>query len=397
MKFGFYYHTLASKVEEGLKVPGYLGVFLKAIIDEIGPITCFFHSARNEIEKKELDYLLPKDQVNYVDLGPKSTFYKRMIFPGQILNTIKQNSADLDVLLIRAPSPIAPYFNKYVKKVPLAYLIIGDYSESSNYLDQPWWRALVIKAFLRINDKQLSLACKNTLTLVNSKVLFKKYEKKTAHLAEIRTTTLSKKNFFQRTDTCTSNAINLLYTGRYDWAKGFREMIEMMVQLKTNRIDAKLHFVGWEEDPNTPVEKQCLKIAREKEIEDIVLFHGKKKIGPELDAMYRMADIFLIPSYHEGFPRVIWEAMANSLPVIATKVGAIPFTLRDQKDALLIAPQDSNQLTAAVVQLISSSPLRKQLIKSGYQLATQNTLENQTATMLNIVSTHLNNFHQTEN
>jgi glycosyltransferase involved in cell wall biosynthesis len=174
-------------------------------------------------------------------------------------------------------------------------------------------------------------------------------------------------------------------------------MIEMMVQLKQNEVDARLHLVGWEEDTNKPVEIQCIKLAEEKGVDEIVLFHGKKKIGPELDAMYRMADIFLIPSYHEGFPRVIWEAMANSLPVIATKVGAIPFTLKDQEDALLIAPQDSDQLTAAVLQLISSASLRKQLIKSGYQLASQNTLENQTATMLNIISTYLNNFPQTEN
>ena len=49
-----------------------------------------------------------------------------------------------------------------------------------------------------------------------------------------------------------------------------------------------------------------------------------------------MADIFIIPSYQEGFPRVIWEAMANSVPVIATNVGGLEETIKHEKTGLIV-------------------------------------------------------------
>ena len=66
------------------EVPGYLGVFLKAIINEIGHITCFFHSTKSNIEKKELDFFISDKDITFIDLGPKKAFYARMLQPGKV-------------------------------------------------------------------------------------------------------------------------------------------------------------------------------------------------------------------------------------------------------------------------------------------------------------------------
>jgi glycosyltransferase involved in cell wall biosynthesis len=94
----------------------------------------------------------------------------------------------------------------------------------------------------------------------------------------------------------------------------------------------------------------------------------------------------VIPSYEEGFPRTIWEAMANSLPVVATTVGAIPRYLSHQKDAILIKPKSTTDIANAIIALIENTELRKTLIRNGMIQAENNTLEFQTKQLLTIIN-----------
>jgi glycosyltransferase involved in cell wall biosynthesis len=69
------------------------------------------------------------------------------------------------------------------------------------------------------------------------------------------------------------------------------------------------------------------------------------------------ADVFVLPSYSEGFPNVIIEAMAMGKPVIATSVGAIPEMLSDGC-GVLIPPRDVKSLTEALVRVLADVDLR---------------------------------------
>jgi len=80
---------------------------------------------------------------------------------------------------------------------------------------------------------------------------------------------------------------------------------------------------------------------------------------------YARADLFVLPSWREGFPNVILEAMAAGLPVVATTVGAIPDAVRHEKDGLLVPPRDTEALTAALERLVSDSNARKRMGESG--------------------------------
>ena len=72
------------------------------------------------------------------------------------------------------------------------------------------------------------------------------------------------------------------------------------------------------------------------------------------------ADLFVLPSYTEGFPNVILEAMALGKPIVATKVGAIQDMLSNDS-GLLIEPKDVNGLRGALAQLIQDEDLRREL------------------------------------
>lgn len=82
--------------------------------------------------------------------------------------------------------------------------------------------------------------------------------------------------------------------------------------------------------------------------------------------VYAAADIVVNPvRVKEGFGRVAIEALAAGRPVIAARVGAIPEVLRAEQDALLVEPDDSQELAAAIARLWTDRDLRLRLVTSG--------------------------------
>ena len=148
----------------------------------------------------------------------------------------------------------------------------------------------------------------------------------------------------------------------------------------------QIDIVGWEKNPEKPFEKKLISYAKLLGISNNITFHGKKKLGPDLNQYYRNSDIYVLPSYHEGFPRTIWEAMSNSLPVIATNVGGIPFYLKSKKHAILIEPKNSNAIAKAIELLINHDNLREKIISNGYDLSKSNSLKMQTKKLANLIS-----------
>lgn len=88
-------------------------------------------------------------------------------------------------------------------------------------------------------------------------------------------------------------------------------------------------------------------------------------VGDSLDAAYQMADIFVLPSRHEGYGMVFAEAMAHGLPVIACAVGAVPQTV-PLEAGLLVAPDDAEALAAALRRAIVDEGLRRRLADAAW-------------------------------
>ena len=85
--------------------------------------------------------------------------------------------------------------------------------------------------------------------------------------------------------------------------------------------------------------------------------------------MFARADIFVLPSYAEGMPIAILEAMACSLPVVATNVGGIPDLITEGQEGYLLEPGDVQGLARAISGLAGDSKTREYMGRNGLQKA----------------------------
>lgn len=393
MIIGFHYHIPALQKEDGkIYMPGYLGIFIDGLADQCDEIICFMHSPLIS-EMKLMDYTLKENNIKLIDIGAHISMMKRALKAGQYIQKIVPFLPKIDIMLIRGPSPLLPAIASMSKKknVSVAYLLVGDYLEGLNAAtSMNKIKKSILWTYYAYNKYMQDRDIEKTLVFVNSAKLYEEYKKKNQDSLEVRTTTLTKSDFFKRSDTCQSSTINLLYTGRIDPTKGIEDIFYALAELrKKTEIIFILNLVGWETSKGFLHKLE--RLAERLDIVDNCIFHGKKTVGQELFDMYRKADIYVLASRgdFEGFPRTLWEAMANSTPIIATKVGAVPFVLIDEDNALLIDPNKPNEFAKAIEYLKESSSLRKKLIKNGYALAQTNTIEVQSEKMVKKIKRYL--------
>jgi len=96
-----------------------------------------------------------------------------------------------------------------------------------------------------------------------------------------------------------------------------------------------------------------------------------KPQSEELVSLYRRANIFAMPSRGDCMPQAVAEALGCGLPVVATKVGAIPEMVNDQQNGYLVPTRDPRALAAAIGSLVSSPSRRTALGRSSRLLAEQ--------------------------
>ena len=130
-------------------------------------------------------------------------------------------------------------------------------------------------------------------------------------------------------------------------------------------LDWSLDLIGSERD--TAFAGTIRNKIRAHELTDRVKHLGEID-GDLLSARYRSADLFVLPSHHEGFGMALTEAMAHGLPVISTTAGAIPETVPDGAGAL-VPPGDAAALAASLRRFIEDADARSSAARIGLDAA----------------------------
>jgi len=159
------------------------------------------------------------------------------------------------------------------------------------------------------------------------------------------------------------NKLKILFVGWLEEFKGVFELLTVCKMLSDKGVDFELTLAG-----RGHAEKDAKEFVKNNNLESIVIFAGWVK-GESLDELYASNDIFVLPSWEEGMPNAMIEAMAAGLAVIVTTVGMIPDFLEDGQNAILIPPRDVGSLERAMKKVIYDKKRRIKLAQNGYKLA----------------------------
>ncbi|NLD35719.1 MAG: glycosyltransferase family 4 protein [Desulfatiglans sp.] len=154
---------------------------------------------------------------------------------------------------------------------------------------------------------------------------------------------------------CNNKVPNILCVGRLVPAKGQHILIEACAFLKKRGINFILTFIG-----DGPDRVSLESLARDLNVNDSTTFTGA--LGQDLVKIYYdNADMFVLPSFAEGVPVVLMEAMAKEIPCITTRITGIPELINDNEDGLLVAPSDSVTLADKIELLLKDRQLQEKI------------------------------------
>lgn len=154
-------------------------------------------------------------------------------------------------------------------------------------------------------------------------------------------------------------ALRLVAVGRLSPEKGQAGLLSALATLRDRGVAVSLTLVG-----NGPEEEALRGYARALGVEALVHFAGRLDERATLAAIAE-ADVLALPSFMEGLPVVLMEAMALGVPVVATRVAGIPELVRDGETGLLFDPADWHGLADAIATLARDPDLRARLAEGG--------------------------------
>jgi glycosyltransferase involved in cell wall biosynthesis len=161
----------------------------------------------------------------------------------------------------------------------------------------------------------------------------------------------------------------VLCVGQFIDRKGRWTFLESAKEIAATHPD--VFFVWLTQQP--PNEADCEKIAGYEVGNSFRLILSKDVGANHRDVLsfFRLCDVFVLPSFWEGLPIAILEAMALGVATISTRINAIPEAVVDGETGLLIEPGNARQLTEAILKLYADASLRSLLACRGREFVLQ--------------------------
>jgi glycosyltransferase involved in cell wall biosynthesis len=249
------------------------------------------------------------------------------------------------------------------------FLVIGGWMENDNKLKGDMNK---INAIILIFFKKISLLLSSKIILYSNSLIerwnLSKYKNKIL---------INNTNFINFDDIKSKNLsekkkIIIGYIGRLSEEKGVMNFVKSMPNI-LNKVDVQFLIGG-----DGPLSNEINDFIKKNNLEDKVISTGwipHNKICSRINQL----NILILPSYTEGLPSIILEAMACGTPVLATDVGAVPDVIRDNETGFIMDDNSIECITKNVIKVLQYEDLQKvvdnafNLVKKEYSY--ENTLK----------------------
>ncbi len=169
---------------------------------------------------------------------------------------------------------------------------------------------------------------------------------------------------FQNITPTDKRQITITFMGKLGKRKGTYDLLEAFAQLNTETPEAELILAG-----DGDIE-EIKALINKKGLTDRVQVLGWIT-GQQKSSVLANTDIYALPSYNEGLPVSILEAMASEVPIVSTPVGGIPEAIIEGRNGFLVQPGDVNTLYLRLSQLCQNKQLRHEMGQENIQIISQ--------------------------
>lgn len=171
----------------------------------------------------------------------------------------------------------------------------------------------------------------------------------------------------------TKEKINVLFLGMVSLSKGAYDLLKAIPKILAKDKRFVFHFVGDIVNKETNITflpnetLDIYKFIREKQINQFIKVCGHLE-GEQKENKWKEADLFICPSYSESGPITVLEAMEHGVPVIATKVGALPELFKHKENILFVDSNSPEEIKDAVLRIISDDQLARNMVTNNYKI-----------------------------
>ncbi len=157
---------------------------------------------------------------------------------------------------------------------------------------------------------------------------------------------------------------NILFAGKLEPRKGYIELILAAKIIQRECPNVQFWFAGHGEVENA-----------DRLICQLGLSSSIRLLGwveeEDLTKLFRKTSIFCLPSYNEGVPMAVLEAMSHGVPVVCTPVGGLPELIQDGRNGLFAQPGSSASIAEVILKLLRDEDLQKAIGEAGYRTVHQ--------------------------
>lgn len=156
----------------------------------------------------------------------------------------------------------------------------------------------------------------------------------------------------------------VLFLGELGKRKGCYDIPRVAKEVKKEIPDVKFVLAGAGSEAD---EKAIKQIIDENGVTENVVFPGWVR-GDDKDKLLREADVFFLPSYNEGMPMSILDAMGYGLPIVSTNVGGIPKIVHDGENGYCCEVGDTDRMSKAISGFILDDIRRENAAKISFSI-----------------------------
>ena len=363
-----HYHSPYFRDKNGsAHVTSVIGLWLESLATEWKKVVYLGYETKEQVKMQ--DYVINNPKVEFISLGEAGGITSIIKRVTRAKKKVKSISNTVDGLLVRAPTPRqGTILGSYSGKNKAIYLVGEPLRKSAaNVFLNEGFRGLMVELLNRRRLRQTRKLASGATLISNSMELCRIYEKikqKTVYYCS--SSSIKPEDFYIVEDRCDKPVLNLLFVGRICKAKGIEELLEASALLRKRGDKFRVSILGeaGEGEKLDSLKSYC----RENGMDGIVSWEGRVRYGEHLFGFYRNSDMLILPSEHEGFPRVVLEAMANGVIVLVTRVGGLAAECEHGKEVYFV-DKSSTSIVNAIDEIRNNPPLRKGIIASGYRFA----------------------------